>query len=110
MVEGGSSGEESQWKAQGKQYWWMSKDLVQSPTIDARFALVPAVLEKGWNPRLCQDCLRKNLVELHPTAASFKGNMDKARKNAGRCMEDSFAYAKDKWDKLHATQDFKVGD
>ncbi|MBW0576268.1 hypothetical protein O181_115983 [Austropuccinia psidii MF-1] len=25
-------------------------------------------------------------------------------------MEDSFAYAKDKWDKSHATPDFKVGD
>ncbi|MBW0593911.1 hypothetical protein O181_133626 [Austropuccinia psidii MF-1] len=25
-------------------------------------------------------------------------------------MEDSFAYAKDKWDKLHSTPDFKVGD
>ncbi|MBW0537700.1 hypothetical protein O181_077415 [Austropuccinia psidii MF-1] len=25
-------------------------------------------------------------------------------------MEDSFAYAKDKWDKSHTTPDFKVGD
>ncbi|MBW0502135.1 hypothetical protein O181_041850 [Austropuccinia psidii MF-1] len=25
-------------------------------------------------------------------------------------MEDSFAYARDKWDKSHATPDFKVGD
>ncbi|MBW0488593.1 hypothetical protein O181_028308 [Austropuccinia psidii MF-1] len=25
-------------------------------------------------------------------------------------MEDSFAYAKDKWDRSHATPDFKVGD
>ncbi|MBW0543236.1 hypothetical protein O181_082951 [Austropuccinia psidii MF-1] len=25
-------------------------------------------------------------------------------------MEDSFAYAKDKWDESHATPDFKVGD
>ncbi|MBW0588320.1 hypothetical protein O181_128035 [Austropuccinia psidii MF-1] len=25
-------------------------------------------------------------------------------------MEDSFAYAKDKWDKSHATPHFKVGD
>ncbi|MBW0546540.1 hypothetical protein O181_086255 [Austropuccinia psidii MF-1] len=25
-------------------------------------------------------------------------------------MEDSFAYFKDKWDKLHATPDFKVED
>ncbi|MBW0592900.1 hypothetical protein O181_132615 [Austropuccinia psidii MF-1] len=36
--------------------------------------------------------------------------LDKASKHAVRCMEDSFAYAKDKWDKSHATPDFKVGD
>ncbi|MBW0586268.1 hypothetical protein O181_125983 [Austropuccinia psidii MF-1] len=36
--------------------------------------------------------------------------LDKARKHAVRCMEDSFAYAKDKWDKSHATPDFKLGD
>ncbi|MBW0563214.1 hypothetical protein O181_102929 [Austropuccinia psidii MF-1] len=69
----------------------------------------PAILEKGWNPKLTQDSLRKDLIEIHPTAASFKGMLDKARKHAVRCMEDSFAYAKDKWDKSHATPDFKVG-
>ncbi|MBW0586277.1 hypothetical protein O181_125992 [Austropuccinia psidii MF-1] len=36
--------------------------------------------------------------------------IDKARKHAVRCMEDSFAYSKDKWHKSHATPDFKVGD
>ncbi|MBW0568609.1 hypothetical protein O181_108324 [Austropuccinia psidii MF-1] len=36
--------------------------------------------------------------------------LDRARKHAVRCMEDSFAYAKEKWDKSHATPDFKVGD
>ncbi|MBW0544263.1 hypothetical protein O181_083978 [Austropuccinia psidii MF-1] len=36
--------------------------------------------------------------------------LDKARKHAVRCMEDSFAYAKGKWDKSHATPDFRVGD
>ncbi|MBW0533058.1 hypothetical protein O181_072773 [Austropuccinia psidii MF-1] len=36
--------------------------------------------------------------------------LDRARKHAVKCMEDSFAYAKDKWDKSHATPDFKVGD
>ncbi|MBW0562034.1 hypothetical protein O181_101749 [Austropuccinia psidii MF-1] len=70
----------------------------------------PAILEKGWNPKLPQDSLRKDLIEIHPTAASFKGILDKARKHAVRLMEDSFAYAKDKWDKSHATPDFKVGD
>ncbi|MBW0500738.1 hypothetical protein O181_040453 [Austropuccinia psidii MF-1] len=36
--------------------------------------------------------------------------LDKARKYLLRCMEDSFAYAKDKWDKSHATPDFKLVD
>ncbi|MBW0537990.1 hypothetical protein O181_077705 [Austropuccinia psidii MF-1] len=66
--------------------------------------------EKGWNPKIPQDSLRKELVEIHPTAASFKGMLEKAGKNSIRVMEDSFAYAKDKWDKSHATPDFKVGD
>ncbi|MBW0540284.1 hypothetical protein O181_079999, partial [Austropuccinia psidii MF-1] len=65
---------------------------------------------KGWNPKLPQDSLRKDLIEIHPKAASFKGMLEKARKHAVRCMEDSFAYAKDKWDKSHATPDFKVAD
>ncbi|MBW0549767.1 hypothetical protein O181_089482 [Austropuccinia psidii MF-1] len=39
----------------------------------------PAILEKGWNPKLPQDSLRKYLVEIHPTAGSFKGILDKAR-------------------------------
>ncbi|MBW0461508.1 hypothetical protein O181_001223 [Austropuccinia psidii MF-1] len=65
---------------------------------------------KRTQPKLTQDSLRKELVEIHPTAASFKGILDKARKHAVRCMEDSFAYAKDKWDKSHTTPDFKVED
>ncbi|MBW0540165.1 hypothetical protein O181_079880 [Austropuccinia psidii MF-1] len=36
--------------------------------------------------------------------------LEKVRNHAIRCMEDSFAYAKDKWDKSHGTPDFKVGD
>ncbi|MBW0543810.1 hypothetical protein O181_083525 [Austropuccinia psidii MF-1] len=65
--------------------------------------------EKGWNPKLPQDSLRKDLVEIHPAAASFKGMLDKTRKHAVRLMEDLFAYAKDKWDKSHTTPYLKVG-
>ncbi|MBW0529729.1 hypothetical protein O181_069444 [Austropuccinia psidii MF-1] len=36
--------------------------------------------------------------------------LDKTRKHAIRCIKDSFSYAQDKWDKSHATPDFKVGD
>ncbi|MBW0529279.1 hypothetical protein O181_068994 [Austropuccinia psidii MF-1] len=69
-----------------------------------------AILEKGWNPKLPHDSLRKDLAEMHPTAASVKGIPEKARTHAVRCMEDSFAYAQDKWDVSQATADFQVGD
>ncbi|MBW0476622.1 hypothetical protein O181_016337 [Austropuccinia psidii MF-1] len=36
--------------------------------------------------------------------------LDKARKHALSGMEDSFSYAKDKWEKTHTTPDFTVGD
>ncbi|MBW0518535.1 hypothetical protein O181_058250, partial [Austropuccinia psidii MF-1] len=85
-------------------------ELEYKTSIHSSTNQIPAVLEKGWNPKLPQDSLRKDLVERHPTAASFKGKLEKTRKHAIRCMEDSFAYAKDKWDKSHTTPDFKVGD
>ncbi|MBW0580815.1 hypothetical protein O181_120530 [Austropuccinia psidii MF-1] len=84
-------------------------ELAYRTSIHASTNQTPAILEKGWNPKLPQDSLRKDLVEIHPTAASFKGILERARKHSVRCMEDSFAYAKDKWDKSHATPDFKVG-
>ncbi|MBW0495042.1 hypothetical protein O181_034757 [Austropuccinia psidii MF-1] len=84
--------------------------LAYKTSIHASTNQAPAILEKEWDPKLPQDSLRKELAEIHCTAANFKGMLDKARKNAVRFMEDSFAYAKDKWDKSHATPDFKVGD
>ncbi|MBW0566832.1 hypothetical protein O181_106547 [Austropuccinia psidii MF-1] len=83
--------------------------LAYKTSIYATTNQTPAVLEKGCNPRLPQDSLRKDLVELHSTASSFKGMLEKARKHAVRCIEDSFPYAKDKWDKSYATPDSKVG-
>ncbi|MBW0585992.1 hypothetical protein O181_125707 [Austropuccinia psidii MF-1] len=94
-------------------YWFTllpALDLAYKKSIHASTNQTPVFLEKGWNPKLPQSSLRTELVEIHPTAASFKGILDKSRKHSVRCMEDSFAYAKDKGDKSHATPDFKVGD
>ncbi|MBW0543840.1 hypothetical protein O181_083555 [Austropuccinia psidii MF-1] len=85
-------------------------ELAYKTSINASTNQTPAILEKGWNPKLPQDSLRKDLVEVHPKSGSFKVMLDKARKHAIRCMEDSFAYSKDKLDKSHATPDFSVGD
>ncbi|MBW0559456.1 hypothetical protein O181_099171 [Austropuccinia psidii MF-1] len=84
-------------------------ELAYKTSIHASTNQTPAILEKVWNPKLPQDSLRKDLVEIHPTSASFKGMLDKAIKHAVRCMEDSFAYSKEKWDKSNATPDFKGG-
>ncbi|MBW0497205.1 hypothetical protein O181_036920 [Austropuccinia psidii MF-1] len=48
------------------------KTLVHSST-----GQTPAILEKGWNPRLPADTLRKDLIDIHPTASSFKIMLDK---------------------------------
>ncbi|MBW0547967.1 hypothetical protein O181_087682 [Austropuccinia psidii MF-1] len=70
----------------------------------------PAMLEKEWNPRLPTDTLRKYLIEIHPTASSFKIMLDKVKHHAKRSMNDRSDYAKQKWDKSHKVPDFKVGD
>ncbi|MBW0585894.1 hypothetical protein O181_125609 [Austropuccinia psidii MF-1] len=87
-----------------------ARELEYKKAIHASTNKTPAILEKGWNPKLTQDSLRKESVEIHPTSASFKGMLDKDINHAMRCMEDSFAYAKEKWDKSHANPDFKVGE
>ncbi|MBW0545314.1 hypothetical protein O181_085029 [Austropuccinia psidii MF-1] len=79
-------------------------------SIHASTNQTPAILGKGWNPKLPQDSLRKELVEIHATASIFKGIIEKDRKHSVRFMKESFAYAKAKLDKSHATPNFKVGD
>ncbi|MBW0537723.1 hypothetical protein O181_077438 [Austropuccinia psidii MF-1] len=63
------------------------------------------MLEKGWNPRLPADTISKDLVDIHPTASSFKIMLDKGKNHAKECINDDFDYAKKKWDKSH-----KLGD
>ncbi|MBW0544398.1 hypothetical protein O181_084113 [Austropuccinia psidii MF-1] len=36
--------------------------------------------------------------------------LEKARHHANRCMQDSFKYAKERWDKIHKPPDFKEED
>ncbi|MBW0566813.1 hypothetical protein O181_106528 [Austropuccinia psidii MF-1] len=63
------------------------------------------MLDKGWNPRLPADTLRKDFIEIHPTASSFKLMLFRVKHHAKQTMNDAFEYAKQKWDKTH-----KVGD
>ncbi|MBW0483925.1 hypothetical protein O181_023640 [Austropuccinia psidii MF-1] len=70
----------------------------------------PAILEKGWNPRLPEGTLRKDFIDIHPTASSFMIILDKVKHHAKQSMNDAFDYAKQKWDKSNKVPDFKLGD
>ncbi|MBW0591565.1 hypothetical protein O181_131280 [Austropuccinia psidii MF-1] len=56
------------------------------------------MLEKGWNPRLPEDTLRKDLIEIYSTASSFKMIIYKAKDYAKQTLDNSFEYAKQKWE------------
>ncbi|MBW0543253.1 hypothetical protein O181_082968 [Austropuccinia psidii MF-1] len=85
-------------------------ELAYKISIHASTGKTPAMLEKGWNPNLPSDNLKKDLVNIHPTASRFKLFLDKLRNHANQSMNDDFEYAKQKWDKSHKTPEFKVGD
>ncbi|MBW0488634.1 hypothetical protein O181_028349 [Austropuccinia psidii MF-1] len=64
-------------------------ELAYKTSIHSSTNQTPSIFEKGYNPRLPQDSLRKDSVEIHPAAASFRGTLDKCRNHALRCIEDS---------------------
>ncbi|MBW0567005.1 hypothetical protein O181_106720 [Austropuccinia psidii MF-1] len=85
-------------------------ELAYKTSIHSSTGKTQEILEKGWNPRLPYDTLKKDLVVIHQPESSFKIMLDKARHHANRCMQDSFKYEKESWDKSHKPPDFKIGD
>ncbi|MBW0556426.1 hypothetical protein O181_096141 [Austropuccinia psidii MF-1] len=85
-------------------------ELAYKTSIHASTGKTPAMLEKGWNPKLLADTLKKDLFDIHPTASSCKLFLDRVRHHANQSMNNAFEYAKQKLDKSHKTPEFKVGD
>ncbi|MBW0498918.1 hypothetical protein O181_038633 [Austropuccinia psidii MF-1] len=73
-------------------------ELEYKTSVHSSTGKTPAILEKGWNPRIPAETLRKDLVYIHPTASSFKMMLDKVKQ-----------HAKQKWDKSHKVPDSKLG-
>ncbi|MBW0566842.1 hypothetical protein O181_106557 [Austropuccinia psidii MF-1] len=68
-------------------------ELAYKTSVDSSTGQTLAMLEKGWNPRLPANTLRKDLIEIHPTASSFMIMLDK-KNNAKQSIDDAFDYAK----------------
>ncbi|MBW0567140.1 hypothetical protein O181_106855 [Austropuccinia psidii MF-1] len=85
-------------------------ELAYKTSIHAATGKTPAMLQKGWNPKLPVYNLKQDSVDIHPTALSFKLFLDKVRHHANQIIKDAFEYAKQKWDKSHKAPEFKEGD
>ncbi|MBW0461543.1 hypothetical protein O181_001258 [Austropuccinia psidii MF-1] len=68
------------------------------------------MLDKGWNPRIPLETLSKSLIEINPKDSSFRLILDKVKHNARESGNDTFNYAKKRWDKSHKVPDLQVGD
>ncbi|MBW0559323.1 hypothetical protein O181_099038 [Austropuccinia psidii MF-1] len=55
-------------------------ELAYKTSVHYSTGQTPAILEKGWNPRLPPDTLRKDLIYIHPKASSFRIMLDKLKK------------------------------
>ncbi|MBW0588604.1 hypothetical protein O181_128319 [Austropuccinia psidii MF-1] len=85
-------------------------ELAYKTSIHASTGKTPAMLEKGWNPKLPVDTVKEDIVDINPTASRFKLFLYKVRHHAKQIMTDAFEYAKQKWDEIHKNPEFKVGD
>ncbi|MBW0522656.1 hypothetical protein O181_062371 [Austropuccinia psidii MF-1] len=68
-------------------------ELAYKKSVHSSTGKTPAMLEKGWNPRLPADTLRKDLIDIHPTAFSFKIMLDKVKhhaKQSPKKLKDSY--------------------
>ncbi|MBW0577334.1 hypothetical protein O181_117049 [Austropuccinia psidii MF-1] len=79
-------------------------------SIHASTGNTPAMLEKGCNPKIPVDTLKKYLVDINLAASSFELFIDKVGHHANKIINDAFEYAKQKWDKIHKTPELKAGD
>ncbi|MBW0531600.1 hypothetical protein O181_071315 [Austropuccinia psidii MF-1] len=78
----------------GFRHYWCTLipalEMAYKTSINSSAGRTPEMLRKGWNPRLPYDTFKKDLVDIHQTASSFKMILDKERHHANRCMQDSF--------------------
>ncbi|MBW0538510.1 hypothetical protein O181_078225 [Austropuccinia psidii MF-1] len=65
-------------------------ELAYKTSVHSYTGQTPAMLEKGWNPILPEDTLRKDLIEINPTASSFNIILDKVKHYEKQSMNHTF--------------------
>ncbi|MBW0461248.1 hypothetical protein O181_000963 [Austropuccinia psidii MF-1] len=62
---------------------------------------LPSMVEKGWNPLLPVDHLKKNPLTIHPKAKDFNDMWKRACDTASKCIAEAKEYSKQRYDKTH---------
>ncbi|MBW0508315.1 hypothetical protein O181_048030 [Austropuccinia psidii MF-1] len=86
-----------------------SLELAYETLVHSSTGQTPAILKRGWNARIPEDTLWKDLIEIHPTAFSFKIMLDKVQHHSKERMNDAFDYENQNLDKSDKVPDIKVG-
>ncbi|MBW0540746.1 hypothetical protein O181_080461 [Austropuccinia psidii MF-1] len=68
-----------------------------------------SLVEKGWNPLLPVDNLKKSLLNIHPTAKDFHDMWKRACDTAAKCIAEAKEYNTQRYDKTHIDPDSKEG-
>ncbi|MBW0578139.1 hypothetical protein O181_117854 [Austropuccinia psidii MF-1] len=86
-------------------HYWCSLipafELAYKTSIYSSIGTTPAMLKKGWNPRLPQATLRKYFFDIHATASRFKVILDKVKNHPKERINNSFEYIKQNLGKIH---------
>ncbi|MBW0572364.1 hypothetical protein O181_112079 [Austropuccinia psidii MF-1] len=86
----------------------------QSNWLTTQVSILPQgnhpLVEKGWNPLLPVDHLKRNLLTIHPTAKDFHDMWKRACDTAARCIAEVKEYNKQGWEKSYMETYFKEGD
>ncbi|MBW0478167.1 hypothetical protein O181_017882 [Austropuccinia psidii MF-1] len=69
----------------------------------------PSLVERGWDPLLPVDHLKKNLLTIHPTAKDFHNMWKRVCDTSSKCIAEAKEYNKQRYDKTHMEPDFKEG-
>ncbi|MBW0501764.1 hypothetical protein O181_041479 [Austropuccinia psidii MF-1] len=68
-----------------------------------------SLVEKGRNPSIPVDHLKKNLLTLNPTAKYLHDMWKRECYTAARCIAEAKEYKKQRYDKTHKEPDFRKG-
>ncbi|MBW0542510.1 hypothetical protein O181_082225 [Austropuccinia psidii MF-1] len=84
-------------------------ELAYKTSIHASTVKTPAMFEKRCNPKLLVDTLKKDLVDIHPTASRFMLLLDKLRHHEKQSMTDAFEHANQNGIKVMKPHNSKLG-